>query len=137
ATPFIRSQGQAAVDAINQLDIEFNSILSGDLDALRAANPGVSIDLLDVHSLLNAVLHNPAAYGYTNTTDELIDQVGQNVDPNAYLFWDDVHPTTKGHSILADAVFAQLAVPEPASLALAGVCGAAIAARVWKRRRSG
>jgi len=23
------------------------------------------------------------------------------VDPDTYLFWDDLHPTTKGHDILA------------------------------------
>jgi phospholipase/lecithinase/hemolysin len=23
------------------------------------------------------------------------------VDPDTYLFWDDLHPTTRGHNILA------------------------------------
>ncbi len=125
ATPAQR----AAIDA---LDMQFNNDLATDLNALRASNPGVVIDLLDSHSLLNSVLKNPSAFGYTDTTDELIN-AGPNADPNAYLFWDGVHPTTKGHSIIADVVYSQL-VPEPAGLTLAAVCGLAVAARTMRRR---
>jgi outer membrane lipase/esterase len=28
-------------------------------------------------------------------------QGAYTIDPDTYLFWDDLHPTTKGHEILA------------------------------------
>jgi phospholipase/lecithinase/hemolysin len=133
-TPDIRSQGAAAVKAINALDAQFNADLLTDVAALRAANPGVVIDVLDLYSLANSVVNNPAAYGFTNITDE-----GINAPPGTnlsqYLFWDDVHPTTVAHGYIADAAFLR-AVPEPGSLTLAGVCGLALAARRWTRRRT-
>jgi phospholipase/lecithinase/hemolysin len=132
ATPLVRAKGQAAVDAINALDIQFNNDLTADVNMLRMSNPGVIIDFFDVHSLLNAALQNPAAFGYTNTTDELIQN--PNADPNTYLFWDQVHPTTKGHSLIADQVFSQI-VPEPGGMTLAAVCGATVAFRAWRRKR--
>jgi phospholipase/lecithinase/hemolysin len=44
-----------------------------------------------------------------------------------YLFWDVQHPTTAGQTLVADAVEAAVATPEPASFGLAvmGVLAAA------------
>ena len=33
-----------------------------------------------------------------------------------YLFYDDVHPTTAGHKVIADAVYAAI-IPEPSAYA--------------------
>jgi phospholipase/lecithinase/hemolysin len=135
ATPLVQRQGPAAVAAINALDVQFNNNLVADLNSLRAANTGVVIDLFDAYSFLNAALQNPAAFGYTNTTDELI-QNPFATNPDGYLFWDYEHPTTKGHSFVADQVFSQL-VPEPGGMALASVCGLAVAVRALRRKRAG
>jgi phospholipase/lecithinase/hemolysin len=55
---------------------------------------------LDVfHVLLNAVA-SPGSYSLTNVKDPA---QGLAVNPDTYLFWDDVHPTTRGHNILATA----------------------------------
>jgi phospholipase/lecithinase/hemolysin len=133
-TPDIRAQGPAAVAAIDALDVAFNADLAADVASLKAANPGVSISLLDLYSLTNTVLRDPGAYGFTDTTDEGI-LAGPNANLNQYLFWDDVHPTTAGHALIADAAFSAI-VPEPAGLTLVGVCGFALATRVWKRKRT-
>ena len=53
-----------------------------------------------------------------------------------YLFWDDVHPTTAAHQIIADEAHrAVTATPEPTSLLLfaTGALGAAVVA--WGRKR--
>jgi phospholipase/lecithinase/hemolysin len=132
-TPDIRSQGQAAVNAINALDVAFNADLAADVKALQAANPGVRLDLVDLYTEANAIVNNPSAYGFTNVTDEGINAPpGTNL--NQYLFWDDVHPTTAGHALIADAAF-QALVPEPGTLALAGVCGIGLALRSWRLKR--
>jgi phospholipase/lecithinase/hemolysin len=102
-TPDIRSQGPAAVAAINALDAAFNADLTADVASLRAANPGVTLDELDLYSTSNAVLANPGAYGFTDTTDE--GYFNQNKNLSQYLFWDAVHPTTAGHALIADSAF--------------------------------
>ena len=40
----------------------------------------------------------PQRYSLANVTDS---SQGLAVDPDTYLFWDDLHPTTRGHNILA------------------------------------
>jgi thermolabile hemolysin len=132
-TPLIRSEGSAAVAAINALDVAFNADLAADVTSLRAANSGVKIDVLDLYSLSNAVIQDPAAYGFTDVTDEGIN-AGPNANLNQYLFWDDVHPTTAGHGYIADAAFSAL-VPEPGGLTLASVSGIGLALRFWRRKR--
>ena len=57
-------------------------------------------------------------------------------DPDSYVFWDSVHPTTAAHQLLGNAFAAAVTepIPEPASLALLGLgIGLAVAAR---RRRA-
>ena len=116
ATPLIQSEGPAAVSAIDALDVAFNNDIAADVTALRSANPGVTISVVDLYASTNAILANPGAYGFTNTTDEGINAPpGANL--NQYLFWDDVHPTAAAHELIADSAFA--ALPEPATLTLA------------------
>jgi outer membrane lipase/esterase len=131
-TPLIQSEGPAAVAAIDALDVAFNNDIAADVTALRAANPGVTINVLDLYSSTTAILANPGAYGFTDTTDEGINAPpGANL--NQYLFWDDVHPTAAGHELIADYAFA--AVPEPATLTLA--CFAALGIGLLRYRAGG
>ena len=37
---------------------------------------------------------------------------GMAVDPDTFLFWDDLHPTTRGHNILAQTAFGMIAPRE-------------------------
>jgi len=129
-TPLIQSEGPAAVAAINALDVAFNNDISADVIALRAANPGVTLSVLDLYSSTNAIIANPGAYGFTNTTDEGINAPpGTNL--NQYLFWDDVHPTAAGHELIADNAFA--ALPEPSTFTMAGL--GLVACALWSRRK--
>ena len=93
----------------------FNALLAVDLAGLQAAFPGDHFYTFDTFSLLNTVIANPSAYGFTNVTDKWID----NPAGTGYLFWDGVHPTTQAHSMIAD--YARAAVPEPATLLLLGL----------------
>lgn len=56
---------------------------------------------LDVFSLLTHVVAAPGAYSLANVKSP--SQGNILVHPDTYLFWDDLHPTTHGHSILAEA----------------------------------
>jgi phospholipase/lecithinase/hemolysin len=134
-TPYGRSLGPTGSAALSNLDAAFNVDLAADLASLRAANPTASIISLDLSGLLTQLLADPGAFGITNTTDEAILAVngGQNINPNQYLFWDDVHPTAAGHMFIADAAF-RVVVPEPTGLTLAGIAIGGVAVRVARRR---
>ncbi|MBC6435334.1 PEP-CTERM sorting domain-containing protein, partial [Nostoc sp. HG1] len=69
---------------------------------------------VDTYSLFNQV----SALGFTNVTESCLDRL-DICDPanNKFLFWDDYHPTTAGHKVIADTALAAIetkSVPEPA-----------------------
>ncbi|HTV15643.1 MAG TPA: SGNH/GDSL hydrolase family protein [Acidobacteriaceae bacterium] len=78
----------------------YNEVLSGGVDLLRfidfAKHPQFSE--LDVFSLFNHIVASPSSYSLVNVT---MSSQAMAVDPDSYLFWDDLHPTTHGHNILA------------------------------------
>ena len=90
------------------------------IDHLSIKYPHVKVQLFDFHGLLNQLLESPMAYGYENATEICVDSFGgvdskgniqKNIKlinkPDSYLFWDYVHPTTKGHKLLAEHIFSQ------------------------------
>lgn len=69
--------------------------------------------LVNVASFFDAILADAAAggtrFGITNTTATCLTFAGglpvQCRTPDAYLFWDPLHPTARAHELLADFVF--------------------------------
>ena len=135
---FNRTPGPATQMA--ELNRLFNTQLDAMLDDLDA-NPDLTIRIhrFDAFSLVKDVIADPGEFGLSNVTDAALDlalikppfaQPYPVVDdPENYLFWDYVHPTTVGHQLIGDAAFDALAdatqVPEPPSLALViiGIAG--------------
>jgi phospholipase/lecithinase/hemolysin len=78
----------------------YNEVLAGGLDLLRDFNFDRHLNLarLDVFALFNRIVASPAKYSLVNVSDS---SQGMAVDPDTYLFWDGLHPTTHGHNILA------------------------------------
>ncbi|MEO5739702.1 MAG: SGNH/GDSL hydrolase family protein [Vicinamibacterales bacterium] len=139
-TPSGTSLPPAQKAGLQLLSIGFNAGLADALNGLSVL-PGIDIEQFDTFGLFNAILANPAAFGFSNTSTPCITgdlQAGGVVcaDPGSYLFWDSVHPTTAAHRVLGNAFAAAVAepVPEPASLTLLSLgIGLAVAAR---RRRA-
>ncbi len=94
---------QAAATAFSQT---FNADLALDLQSVERVYPAVNFYILDVYDLLDALIANPAANGFTDVTDS-----GNDNPPAGYLFWDGVHPTTQAHKILAQDAIAELVCP--------------------------
>jgi phospholipase/lecithinase/hemolysin len=100
-TPRARAGGATVIATATALSVTFNTLLDQGLGAL-----GIPVIRVSAFQLINALAANPAAFGFTNTTSEGIFDLA---NASTYLFWDDVHPTTRAHQFLADALFNALA----------------------------
>ncbi|NND39736.1 MAG: hypothetical protein HKO06_09090 [Pseudomonadales bacterium] len=115
-----------------ELTIAFNDAL---WDALATVT-GANIFLLDAFSLteniINDVTLNPDpltnGWGLSNVTDACFVQTDPNsgfsggpgttcANPDEYLFWDGLHPTDAGHTLIANFAYGAV-VPVPAALPL-------------------
>ncbi len=106
-TPAVRAAGPAAEAGATFLTHAYNTGLKQALDALGQGLPDIRFVRLDVDALLTAIVSDPAAVGLTNAEDACL-TFGVVRDPfcrtpNRYLFWDGIHPTRAGHTIVADA----------------------------------
>jgi phospholipase/lecithinase/hemolysin len=108
--------------SLSALSAAFNFALGIALTSLDATLTAVDIMQFDTNAAFADILDNPAAYGFT-VTDQGCVLNPTICNPDTWLFWDGVHPTTRTHEILAQRFFE--AVPEPASMLLlaAGLFG--------------
>lgn len=79
----------------------FNAALALEIDNLR-----FDITSVDLFSTGEAIAANPSAFGFTNITDPAFTFPLPPVsNANEYFFWDQYHPTTQAHEILADTIY--------------------------------
>ncbi len=75
---------------------------------------GANITVLDVNSLLDDVIANPEKFGLTNVTEPFLDPLTltptAGANPDEYLFYDTVHPTVAGYTLVSDLALETLAV---------------------------
>ncbi|MFN6482213.1 MULTISPECIES: SGNH/GDSL hydrolase family protein [unclassified Nostoc] len=104
-----------------------NSQLRANLSFLnQKLGSDINIISLDVDSLYNRMIATPAEFGFTNVTDSCIGDLSVvpiNISkqpvactPDEFLFWDQVHPTTTTHKLIAELAFSALklgSIPEP------------------------
>jgi phospholipase/lecithinase/hemolysin len=78
----------------------YNEVLGGGIALLRDFNSRRHLNLsqLDVFDLFDEIVATPSKFSLVNVTAS---SQGMAVDPDTFLFWDDLHPTTHGHNILA------------------------------------
>lgn len=76
----------------------YNSALDASLDLL--ADGGIDTFRLDSARILRDVVDCPDCYRLRNVTDAVLDSGGP---ARRSLFWDSLHPTTRGHKIFSDA----------------------------------
>jgi thermolabile hemolysin len=107
-----------AQDPLNALTAAHNA-------ALLAALSGPGVTFLDVNALFQQALADPQAFGFSSglAAGPAAGCLFPPFDcsPVAYagsFYWDELHPSTAAHALIAQAALEALDVPEPASLAL-------------------
>ncbi len=116
-TPFAREADLQLV--AHGFSMQFNDTLAALLAGLDASLPA-DVIAFDTFGLLNAVVANPAAFGFTDAMQAcLVSTTAMCANPDAFVFWDGFHPTAAAHAVIAEG-FAR-AVPEPASVLLLAV----------------
>jgi outer membrane lipase/esterase len=126
-TPDATEEGPTAAAALTELSLVFNAQLNAGLGQL---NKGIIP--VNTYALLNQVIANPGAYGFTNVTTPACGVGSTSVEcgpqgsglpytyapgtNETYLFADGVHPTTAADRMLAQVVLSELAAPQQISL---------------------
>ncbi|MBF2064564.1 MAG: SGNH/GDSL hydrolase family protein [Calothrix sp. C42_A2020_038] len=145
-TPFAKAQGTAATIALNGLIQQHNEQLASALGNLRTLNPELNIYSVDINKLFRDARENPGQFGFQNVTDACLEgnflQASNVCDnPNSFLFFDDVHPSSRAHALIANTALASVkggskSIPEPSTelgiLTLASLG----AVRVLKRKNN-
>ncbi|MEC4806093.1 MAG: SGNH/GDSL hydrolase family protein [Jaaginema sp. PMC 1080.18] len=130
ATPWISGRGVSSINDVkgynpngidpngnlvqqfSQLTRSHNQLLSQSVSNLRSQfGPEVTIAEFDVYAAFNEVLNNPSNFGFSNVADPCIYTGMCAISPSTqaeYFFWDNNHPTTRGHRITANYAFTAL-----------------------------
>lgn len=109
--PLVTQNGPAVAAFATALSEQYNAALDAMLDTIE----GVNIIRFDTFAFITDVVDNPTAYGFTNSTDACYSgfvtpdpTATECADPDAHVFWDGEHPTSKLYSLLADELYASV-----------------------------
>lgn len=78
---------------------QLSSVLDSTVSSLASQGINITLVRIDVYGLFQGLVANPSLYGFTNVIRSAQNQ--STVNPDQFLFWDNVHPTTAGHNQIA------------------------------------
>lgn len=129
-TPDSIEAGAAAQSAATQISLAYNGVLNTGIQQLSSS--GMNVIPVNTFALINEVVANPAAYGFTNVTTPACGIGSSSVlcgpqgsglpytyapgTNQTYLFADGVHPTTGADVLLGQYVMSIINAPGYASL---------------------
>ncbi len=105
-TPLGNRNEAASRDQLNQLSQAHNRLLERITAQLRLSHRDLQITVVDIWQLFKTVMAVPYQFGLTNVTEGCL--IVASSDSDRYLFWDELHPTTTAHQIIAEVAFSTL-----------------------------
>lgn len=111
-------------DCLNNLTTSYNSQL------LSALPSNLNVITVDVNSLMQNAQAGQEQFGisFANVNQACFDINIPSIcsDPNQYLFWDDKHPTTQAHQLIAEAAYQRITVSVPWETDILPIAGSTI-----------
>jgi len=101
-----------------------NGLLAFTLSSLSQNIPSIEITSLDIFSLFADARNRLIEYEFTNVDQACLSTIQDGIpvqpiqvcpNPNEYLFWDNIHPTTRSHQLIGQLALKALGIPEPSS----------------------
>ena len=104
--PATRSRANSA--SLSALTQAHNQGLRRALKQLSQKYSDLEIVTLDANRLYRDAIANPATFGFTNVISACLSGSRACGNPDQFLFWDGIHPTTATHRILGEAAFSAI-----------------------------
>ncbi len=96
------SANSANLSALTQAH---NQGLRRSLKLLSQQHSDLQIITLDANTLYRKAIATPATFGFTNVISPCLSGSRACGNPDQFLFWDGIHPTTAAHRIIGEAAF--------------------------------
>ncbi|QKQ73213.1 SGNH/GDSL hydrolase family protein [Nostoc sp. TCL240-02] len=101
--------------SLSALTQAHNQGLRRSLKVLSQQHSDLDIVQLDANALYRDAMSttgytyaNPAAFNFTNVISPCLSGSGTYSNPNQFLFWDGIHPTTAAHRIIGETAFSTI-----------------------------
>jgi hypothetical protein len=88
---------------------DINARMDREIQKLQA-DYGLTVFRFDYYGLGTNITANPTAYGFNNVTSAARDYCPPG-DPNKFLWWDGIHPTTAFHHVMSEETYRCLTPP--------------------------
>jgi outer membrane lipase/esterase len=98
--PYARQKNTASPGSLSRFSRAFNSKLRRTL-----GGTGAKVKIINIYGMLRKIQGNPKSYGLSNAKDSCMAMKCR--DAREFLFWDNMHLTTRGHDILANYLIEQ------------------------------
>ncbi|KAI8055197.1 GDSL-like Lipase/Acylhydrolase-domain-containing protein, partial [Syncephalis plumigaleata] len=105
-TPHFKTLPQKYQEETERVTTEHNRLLLLDLQEYQGKNTNTEIYYFDLKKYMEAEMSRSESLGFKDINHSCYDDRADTIcsNPDEHLFWDRVHPTTKGHQLLMEGV---------------------------------